>query len=224
MRKMRLLNVAWTAALVCVLMTTGCTYMHHRGYDALRMFDAGITVTSHPCFAFYPGDYFNSTPIGYSGVHGTYYGFAHGQFGKLRFDDESWGALLWGSEELQIGDLNVNDPQEFAPEELKDLKEAGKPIPTTSPCYNVGAVRMLSEDNAPPPMSFIACRRNFHFGWIGVHLAMHPGNILDFLLGWTTLDLMGDDHLRTDKIEPPAAAAPAASPAPAVTPAVPPEK
>lgn len=190
----RWVGAARAAALVSVLLLTGCAYMSNRGYDALRMFDAGITVTSSPYFAFYPGNYFNSTPMGYSGVHGRYLGIAHGQFGNLRFDDESWGALLWGSEEFQIGDLNPADPQQFSPEEFNELKKEGKPLPATSPRYNVGVVRMVAHDNAPPPLTFLACRRNIHLGWIGVHLSMHPANILDFMLGWMGHDLMKNNQ------------------------------
>ncbi len=215
MSRRHLIGLAF-AGLMGVMLTTGC------GYDARRILDIGITTSSHPYFAVYPGDYFNSTPIGYSCVHGNYYGLSRGQFGWMSFDDESWGALLWGSEQLQIGVLNVNDRQQFAPSRLAALKAKGEPLPTTSPRYNVGLARMIFEDDAPPPLSFIACRRNFHFGWIGIHAALHPANLLDFLIGWTGYDLMNDDNLPPPLTQE-QAAAPAASAAPTAAPAAPAE-
>jgi hypothetical protein len=196
MNKRYWLTVVWAAVLVGAALSSGCNYMTQRGKDALEMIDVGLTVSAKPGFAFYPGDYFNYTPIGYSSVDGWYLGWAHAQAGCLRFKDESWGLLLWGSEHLRIGEFNPNDPHLFDQAKLRELKEAGQPIPTESPQYNVGAVSMSKYGNKGPWPSFVSCRRNFHFGFIGIHASMHPADIADFFLGWTTYDLMDDDNVR----------------------------
>jgi hypothetical protein len=197
MSKTYLHRVTWALFLTSLVLSTGCSYMTKRGKDALEIMDFGFTVSAKPGFAIYPGNYMNSTPIGYSHVDGWYLGWAHAEVGVLRFQDESWGVLLCGSENLRIGTFNPEDPHLFDPAKLRELKEAGKPLPAESPRYNVGVVRMIREGNTPPPASFwFACRRNFHFGFIGVHAALHLADIPDFLLGWTTYDLMGDDEAR----------------------------
>jgi hypothetical protein len=37
------------------------------------------------------------------------------------------------------------------------------------------------------------CPKVLHLGWVGVALNCHLPELADFFLGWTTLDIMGDD-------------------------------
>jgi hypothetical protein len=177
------------------LLGTGCTYLRNRGHDAADMLEIGITVSSKPQFAFHPLDYFNTIILGYSSVEGTYYGIGERRIGKMPFKDErTWGLLLWGSDTLKIGKFNPNDPHLAWKDEMAKLKAEGKPLPTERPRYNKGLVTLIKHDNSPPPITFMQCRRNIHLGWIGFHASLRPLDIIDFILGWTTLDIIGDDR------------------------------
>jgi len=183
--------VLW-AGLLC----SGCTYLSKRARDAADMFEVGITTSSKPQFAFHPLDYFNSFTLGYSRVEGTYWGIGERRIGKMPFKDENtWGLLLWGNDTLKIGAFNPKDPHLARTEEMAKLQAEGKPLPTERPPYNKGLVRVLKEDNSPPPITYMQCRRNIHLGWIGLHASMRPLDMIDFILGWATLDVLGDDDI-----------------------------
>ena len=185
--------VTLTAGLLA-LSVTGCTYMGKRGHDAADMLEIGLTFSSKPQFALLPVDYFNLIGLGYSGVEGTYVGIGNRTVGVMPIKDEqSYGLLFWGKDTLKIGEFNPNDPHEVRVAEMRKLVEAGQPLPSARPDYNKGLVRLPLENNAPPPITFMQCRRNFHFGWFGLHASLRPLDIIDFLVGWTTLDILGDD-------------------------------
>ncbi|MHC4592240.1 MAG: hypothetical protein ACYS8L_06040 [Planctomycetota bacterium] len=195
------MQLGWhRGVLVCLvvlaLQATGCSspYLVDRGNDALDIMDLGLTVTPRlkPDLGFY-FNFFDVTPVGYSHVRGRFYGLARRQFGGMDVRDDSWGVLLWGSEELQVGEFNPMDPHQVSQSEIRALQEAGEPLPERARRYNVGVVRFAAEDNAPPWPTFLCCRRMFHVGWIGVHNAMRPIDLVDFILGWSGLDIVGDD-------------------------------
>lgn len=170
-----------------VLSSSGCAYLSNRGHDAREVMDIGLTVSKRPYFAL-SQDYFNLIPHGYSRVKGKYIGLGHGQFGTLEFDDSFWGVVLWGSSKTLIGEFDPQDPYLVRP--------GTEPVPTEPPRYNTGFVGMPAQGNAPPPMSFLACRRNVHLGWIGLYASMRPVEIIDFMLGWLLIDVRGDDGPR----------------------------
>ncbi len=174
---------------------SGCTYMGNRGRDAADMFEVGFTVSKKPQFAFHPIDYFNSIALGYSNVEGTYYGIGGRTLGAMPFKDQaSWGLLFWGRDNLTIGDFDTSDPHQVWRCDMAKLREEGKPLPVTRPEYGKGVVTLIQHDNRPPPITYMQCRRNIHLGWIGIHASGRPLDILDFILGWTTLDILGDDN------------------------------
>jgi hypothetical protein len=39
----------------------------------------------------------------------------------------------------------------------------------------------------------MSCRKNLHLGWIGVYNVCRPVDLVDFILGWGGLDIVGDD-------------------------------
>lgn len=172
---------------------TGCGYFRSRGNDALDMVDLGITVTTHvkPDFALYI-DFFNVTPIGYSSVNGKLLGMCNRQGGWLDYNSKDWGVLPYGQEKHGTEWLNTQDPYQVRPDQ-KDITERPK--------YDVGFVGTFTGDNPPPKMQFIECNRMFHLGWIGIVLNLRPAEMLDFILGWTTLDIVSDDGLERTKPE-----------------------
>jgi hypothetical protein len=187
--------VRWSlAAVAMALAPCGCQkYWRDRGNDYGDAMTVGITLSKKPQFAFYPVDYFNISPLGYSHLDARFSGLSGGKWQTLEFHDRTWGVLLWGSDHLQLGEFDPANPRLFAPSKLAELKAAGKEPPKRRPRYNKGAVAMGVQDNAPPPLTFLSCRRNLHLGWAGLHLAMNADEMLDFFLGFTTLDIKGDD-------------------------------
>ena len=145
--------VGCVAAVACGV---GCgTYGRNLAKDAREMMDIGYTTSKKACFAFeLPGDYFNLTPLGFSNLEGTFHGVGRRQVGAVPIKNKAWGLLFWGSRKFQLGTFTPEDPRDFSPEKLAELKAAGKPMPTESPRFNNGIVRMLVQDNAGYPNSF----------------------------------------------------------------------
>jgi len=146
------MKVKW-CLLAALIFCTGCTYLKNRGNDAIDMFDPGITLSLKPGFAIHL-DFFNCLPLGYSHIEGVYLGLGNRQFGALSLHDHSWGYILRGREELQIGKFNPNDPHQVSPPAIAELVAAGKPLPTQVLPYREGMVGSRNPGNAPPAASF----------------------------------------------------------------------
>ncbi len=151
---------AWGLVLGGVVAVVGCAgcggaYGRNRARDAREMVDFGFTTSRKPCLAIeLPSDYFNFTPLGYSNLEGTFHGVGRRQVGAVPIKTKAWGLLLWGSRKFQLGTFDPNDPRDFSQEKLAELKAAGKPLPTESPRFNNGVVRMLVQDKAGHPNTF----------------------------------------------------------------------
>lgn len=173
--------------ITSMVILNGCAYLKARGNDALDMVDIGITVTdkAEPDFALYL-DFFNITPLGYSNVDGKVFGIGNRQIGLLDYTSHHWGLLIAGEDRELSGEFNSRDPHLTRPDH-RDIEEL--------PTYNSGIYRMASKGNPPPSLQFIECQRGIHLGWIGVHMNVRPLDIVDFILGWTTLDIIGDDNI-----------------------------
>ena len=97
--------------LIASVLSTGCSYMHNRGADAIQMFDIGITVSPlcKPGLAAYVG-----VP-GSIALGGAYvpdakiFGIGNNQAGWLDYEHKSYGALLWGSSKQGAGEFDPKD-------------------------------------------------------------------------------------------------------------------
>ena len=171
-------SAALALLFLLLIGSSGCAYMQHRGEDALDILDVGITISNHarPDFALFV-NFWNILPLGYAHVDGKLIGIGNGQAGVLDFAHrDSWGVLLWGAEERSVAD-DVTTP----------------PGPQR---YAQGALRLaLGAENTPPAHQYFDCDRTLHLGWIGIHLRIKLDDLADFILGWTTLDIMHDDGL-----------------------------
>ncbi len=168
----------------------GCSssspYLRNRVNDALDIMDIGITVTPalKPQFAAF-FDFSSLTPFGYADVKGKYLGLGNRQFGWLDYEFQAWGLLAWGQRKSGAGKFNPADPHQ-ARSNQKNITERQK--------YDVGFVGALMGKNPPPELWFMECGpRILHLGWIGFTETTRWFDIIDFLLGWTTLDLLRDD-------------------------------
>ena len=158
--------------LAFVLCASGCTYLKHRGQDAMDIVDLGITVSSQPGFALYY-DFIPVVPVGFGKVEGTFVGLGGGRLGAMPHYEESYGLVLWGQEAVGFGVYDKDKP------ETMNFQRSGL----------VGA----AQGPFPGPDYLISCPHYIHLGWIGVVVSPRYLQMLDFLCGWTTLDLCFDD-------------------------------
>jgi hypothetical protein len=180
-RNLVLLLILMTAASVF----SGCNYLKNRGNDALDIADTGFIVNPHlkPQFGLY-FDFFTFMPLGYSDIEAKGIGLGNRHAGYFDYTDERWGVLAWGSWTYGNGEFDATDPHQ-ARDDQRDLTER--------PSFNTGFVRQFTQGEAAPLPQHFGCERMCMLGWIGFHFAPHPGDIVDFLLGWTTLDIFKDD-------------------------------
>ena len=170
--------------------TQGCTYLHNRGNDAKDMIDLGFTFSKKPQFAFFY-DFIPVIPIGYGEVQGQFAGLGGGQFtsGTPHYE-QSYGAILWGQEKLSFG---------LSQEELDSLSESER-----NERLNYQRTGLIGMVQGPFPSSdyLISCPHYIHLGWIGVVGTPRYLHMLDFLVGWTTLDICNNDDRAKEKEEP----------------------
>ena len=161
----------------------------------MEVIEIGITVSPHwqPDFALH-ANFFNLTPMGFSHIDGKYIGWGYRQAGVFDYKDHSWGLLLVGREDLQFGRFDANDPHQASASQIARLKAAGQPLPQRMAIYDVGVVGMVKAGKTPPWPTFMACRKNIHLGWIGAFNICRPVDLVDFILGWSTIDIVGDDR------------------------------
>jgi len=172
-------TVRWKRKAACLLVivaglsATGCTYLQNRGNDAADLINVGVTVSKKPQFAFYIG-FLNVLSLGYSHVDGTFYGLAERHAGSSQMRHNAEGVLLWGREQLGYRDFDPADPNSPKP-------------------YKVGVIGLI-QGPGPTDGHVVNCPKLCHLGWLGLTLNCKFGEGADFLLGWTTLDIMGDDR------------------------------
>jgi hypothetical protein len=174
----RLLSVVFIAAFTGL--SSGCAYMANRGNDVLEVLDLGVVYSNHwrPDFALF-GNLFNVLPLGYANVDGKVVGLANGRVGVERFvTHNSWGVLLWGAEQKQVGEA--------------DEQGAEKP-----PRYALGLVPLIGgTENGPPGHTYAHSDRVFYLGWIGLYAMIRFDELADFFIGWSGMDIMNDDGAR----------------------------
>jgi len=173
------------ALIICTILS-GCAspYMKNRGNDLADIVDVGITANGgKPQFGLFL-DFFNITPLGWSGVETTKIGLQHRHFGVMPYENKSWGLLLWGEELRGAEEFNPLDPHQ-ARRDQSDLTER--------PAFDAGIVSLIEGDETPPVVQFLECERGFHLGWIGLQVTCRPVDLLDFIIGLATLDILGDD-------------------------------
>ncbi len=159
------------AALSAAL--AGCGgYLKARGRDAAQMVDIGLTKSQKPCTAFFLCG-ISIVGFGKANLEGTFSGIGGNQVGTTRCYYRSIGYGPWTYEEIGWGDFDVARPQTLYAQ--------------------YGAIGGWFHHFARKPGYAPACNHYIHFGRRGVVFNLRYVEILDFLLGWTTLDICGDD-------------------------------
>ncbi len=187
MKRKKIVNIILLFLLV--ISFQGCTYMNNRLNDAQDMIDIGITFSKKPGFAvFY--DFVPVIPVGFGYVDGYYVGIGGG---KLNWFDphfqKSYGLGLWGQEEVTFAK---------SLEEAKKLDE--KERNKVMDFQRTGLIGMV-QGPFPGPNYLISCPHYIHLGWIGLVGTPRYLQMLDFVLGWTTLDICFDDDKPEKKKE-----------------------
>jgi len=154
------------------ILCSGCSYMQKRGNDALDMFDIGVTVSQTPGFSLY-SSCFEIFTVGYSNVDGRFHGLCRRRVGSFPLRHNATGVLVWGYEQLGYDEVDFADP---------DSPES----------WRVGPLGLILGPG-PDKAHVMNCPKLLHLGWAGIAINCKLADIADFILGWTTLDIMGDD-------------------------------
>ena len=157
---------------VLALNVTGCRYLKHRGEDLLETFDVGFTFSRSPQLCLYANGA-SFICFGYSKFDGKLVGMGGGFFGIIDHRNDCRGYGMYGREYLYWHKKNKTS---------KRYKQVQ------------GLYAIMGGKRFPPPAYFPACVHNFHIGWIGIVFNLRYAEMLDFILGFTTFDLAGDDN------------------------------
>jgi len=164
--------------LLCVVLSvgamlfSGCAYLKDRGNDALDILDVGITFTKEPRIGLY-ADFQSIGSLGYAEIDGWMLGIGNRRAGWLPMRYHVGGAVLEGREEWAYGDYE-SDPD--------IIQKQG-----------VGLGMIYHGVPATVPKAF-NCAKFAHLVFIGVNLDCKIMEAVDFVLGWTTLDIGYDDE------------------------------
>ena len=179
-----------------LLSACGCSYMQNRGADLLDCMDIGLSFTTRPTFALY----YRLPIVPIAGalggkVDGYFAGIGGGNIGYMRHYERNYGMFLrdspdggpdafWrripvpliisGVEEVAFGDFDKHNPEQVQRQRMGLVGMFQGPFPNTG--------------------YFSACPHYIHIGWIGVVATPRYNEWLDFILGFTTLDISGDDN------------------------------
>lgn len=174
-------QVIFIFLLIAVLLLAGCAYVKNRVSDTLDLIDIGFTFSSKPQFAFFY-DFIPVVPIGYGGVQGYYIGIGGGNLHLWSpHYERSYGVILWGQEEVNFG-TSYEDLMKMSDEERNDELN-----------YQHSGLIGMALGPFPGPDYLISCPHYIHLGFIGAVGSPRYLQIVDFILGWTTLDFYFDD-------------------------------
>lgn len=175
---MRRTRVGRLAAVVLLggtlAVSAGCgSYWTHRWQDTLDVMEFGVTQSDESQFALYFGTT-HLFAIGQSSLRGTMYGLGNSQFGQHELVSDSWG---WG----------------FLGEDVYEVASGGATVPETDLAkYDTGILGLVF-GRAAGLYKGLHSPFVLHLGWGGLMANLKGAEAVDWLLGWTTLDLMRDD-------------------------------
>jgi len=160
------------AVLVVAVLMSGCAYMRDRGNDLMDVMDIGVTVSPEPKIGAYVG-FQSLVGLGYSNFEGQMLGLGGGNAGLMDARYHAGALVLVGYENWQF---------------------AGSPARDTDTDIGLSMLNGGGPDNIA---RFFTCPKFIHLGWVGLVVNCSPGQVVDLLLGFTTLDIGQDDgHLR----------------------------
>jgi len=182
-------TAAWVGFLGLALVACGgCAYLKDRGNDALDIFDVGVTFSAKPHIGLYAG-FQSILAVGYADLDGKMLGIGESQVGWLDMRYRAAGALLDGYQQYAYGgNYEKENPN--------------------SPVRRGVGLGLLHDELPDSLVQALNCPKFLHILFLGVNLNCKLGELIDFLLGWTTLDIAGDDGRPRSKPAPPPAPRP----------------
>lgn len=173
-RTMRAMVLALgSVAAVAVLAGCSSPYMKKRRADFLQVGDWGVTTSKKPGFSLHACG-FGLVSAGVGHVNGRFTGFGGDQVGSQKHYHKCLGLIVWSYDEIGWGDKV--DPKD----------------PNTLLQWHIGPVGWLGYPKRPPSYK-LACTHYLHLGFVGLMSNLRYLEMADFLLGWGTLDILGDD-------------------------------
>lgn len=167
--------------LPLILTIQGCSYVQNRWSDVGDVIDVGFTFSKKPQFALFY-DFIPVVPIGFGWVDGYFTGLGGG---KVRDFSPHWersfGLVLWGQEDLSF-EYSLEELQEMPQEEREDVMNFQR----------TGLFGMV-QGPFPDQDYLISCPHYIHIGWIGVVASPRYLQMLDLVVGFTTIDIGADD-------------------------------
>ncbi|MHC5035057.1 MAG: hypothetical protein ACYTFZ_08480 [Planctomycetota bacterium] len=173
------LGVLFTASQGCSSPGNVGIYLKHRAEDLLDTFDIGVTLSLWPGLAIY-ADAVSVAPGGIGYVDGWFVGLGGGQLGLTRHYEKSLGLLIWGYEEVGWGEFDKHD---------KDTLDR----------QFVGVAGILLPPYKGRPAYMPSCIHYLHVLCVGAVANARYMEMIDFVLGWSTLDIAGDDGYKLSK-------------------------
>ncbi|MCL5269615.1 MAG: hypothetical protein M1457_03455 [bacterium] len=174
----------------------GCTYFQKRAHDARDIIDLGFTFSAKPQFSLYAsGPFVQVFTAGVGKVDGRFFGLGEGDFHLWGpHYEKSVGLAVWGLEWLsyQHTESEIEAMPKAQADEAANYMQVGL---VGMPLGYSGAVA----PSGPGPKYIGSCPHYLHLGWIGVVATPRYLQAFDFVLGWTTLDILGDDEARLAK-------------------------
>ena len=161
------------ALALTVTALSGCAYLRQRRNDFLQTSDLGITTSRTPYLALQAST-MGIFSVGAGRFDGTFTGVGGDQTGSVRHYHRGLGLIAWSYDEIGWGEKA--DPAD----------------PNTLLQWHSGPIGWLGYPQRPPSYAF-ACTHYLHLGVVGVVANFRYLETLDFLLGWTTLDILKDD-------------------------------
>ena len=188
--------------LAAVLLTQGCTYLQNRADDAMDMVDFGFTFSAKPQInLFVDAPFVTTQPIGWGKLDAYFLGFGQGKislFAPAHFNN--WGLVLYGDERVTY-EGHAEDFERWAASSDRNEREFFTESYTTG---IGGIIQGIAEgDYVKRPgraMQYIgSCPHNFHLLFFGIVATPRYWDMLDFIVGFTTLDLSQDDDAAWQK-------------------------
>jgi LysM repeat protein len=194
MMEVRCRGRAWHLLVLAVIavMLQGCAvarYFQYRVQDAMDIVEVGVSVSTTPQLALY----WNSLDLavfGYSNFDGYLIGLGGRHPGVTRLHEKCYG-LIVSHEEVAWGPYDADHPEALRTR-IGGL--AGLP----------GLVFGTKTLDSPSCVHFFP-----HIGYVGLVWDLRWGQILDFIVGWTTIDLGHDDGPQPEDTAPKQEIAPA---------------
>ena len=160
--------------VVALAVLPGCAgkYFQHRLDDAIEMGDIGVTFSKKPHWSVY-GCAAGLASAGAGHVDGKFIGVGGGQVGQTKHYHKALGLLAWSFEEIGWGEFDITKPETLY------IHHPGL----------LGYLVFLPRRPAYAP----GCMHILHLGYVGLMFNLRYMEMVDFVAGWTTFDLAGDD-------------------------------